>query len=290
MLWILVVAALAGATAGEAVTPGDAIPLWPGEPPYAAGSGEGHIPNITPHFPPADRNSGTAVVVCPGGGYHGLALDHEGDQVARWLVGEGISAFILRYRHAPDYQHPVPLTDAQRAIRLVRSHAAEWGIDPARIGILGFSAGGHLTASAGVHFTPGDEQSPDAVERLSSRPDFLVLVYPVISMDGPYTHRGSRTNLLGADPDPALVQKMSLDQQVTADTPPTFLVHTSGDTGVPAENSVLFYLGLRKAGVPAEMHVYEKGEHGFGLAPKDPILSTWPKHCIDWLRGRGLLK
>lgn len=288
-LMLIMSSIIAGADAAPGL-PADAIPLWADNIPYSTGTGEGHVPSITPCLPPADKATGTAIVVCPGGGYGGLALDHEGAQVAQWLNGEGIAAFILRYRHAPNYRHPVPLTDARRAVQMVRARAGEWGIDPARIGMLGFSAGGHLTASAGTLFIPGDPNAKDPVERVSSRPDFIVLIYPVIELEGPYAHIGSCHNLLGDPPDPALVEKMCLDRQVTENTPPAFLVHTGGDTGVPAENSILFYLALRKAKVPAEMHIYEKGQHGFGLAPKDPVLATWPKHCIDWLRGRDLLK
>jgi len=285
---LTLVTVAAGAFAARAQE--NPIPLWAGRAPGAQGSGEGHTPDITPYFPAKDQATGAAVVVCPGGGYGHLALDHEGDQIGRWLSGEGIAAFILRYRHAPDYRHPIPLTDAQRALRTVRARATEWGVDPQRIGILGFSAGGHLTASAGTHFAAGDPTAADPIERVSSRPDVLVLLYPVITMTDPYTHAGSRRNLLGDTPDPGLVKEMSAELKVSPETPPTFIVQTNEDKAVPAENCVMFYLALRKAKVPAEIHIYEKGSHGFGLAPDDPVLSTWPRHCIDWLRGRGFLK
>jgi acetyl esterase/lipase len=246
-------------------------------------------PSITIYSPPAEKATGTAIVVCPGGGYGGLAVDHEGKQVADWLTSNGITAFVLRYRIAPRYHHPAPLQDVQRAIRTVRAGAAQWKIDPHRVGVLGFSAGGHLTSTAGTHFDNGKPDADDSINRMSSRPDFLVLVYPVISFTTPFTHAGSKRNLLGENPDESLVENLSNEKQVTKETPPTFLVHTTEDTGVPPENSVLFYLALRKAGVPAEMHIYEKGRHGLGLGPNDPAFATWPSHCITWLRGRGML-
>ena len=263
--------------------------LWPGGAPGAVGDEERDKPSITVYLPASERASGAAVVVCPGGGYGALAVDHEGKQVAEWLNSNGIAAFVLRYRIAPRYKHPAPIQDAQRAIRMVRSRAAEWKVHPGRIGILGFSAGGHLTSTAATHFDTGNKDAADPVDRASCRPDFAVLVYPVVSFTTDYTHRGSKRNLLGESPDEALVESLSNEKQVTKETPPTFLVHTNEDAGVPAENSVLFYLALRKAGVPAEMHIYEKGKHGLGLGPNDPAFSTWPPQCITWLRGRGVL-
>lgn len=266
----------------------EAEPLWPNGVPGSLGDSPADKPSLTFFPAPSDKANGAAVVVCPGGGYSGLAIDHEGHQVAAWLNAEGIAAILLQYRVAP-YRHPIPLGDAQRAIRTVRTRAAEFGIDPARIGILGFSAGGHLASSAGTHFDNGNPDSADPIERASCRPDFMILVYPVITFKPPSAHIGSRNNLLGPGPDPELVTLLSNDEQVTKETPPAFLVHTSGDRGVPAENSVRFYLALRKAKIPAEMHLFEKGEHGFGLAPDDPVLSAWPKLCIAWLNARGLL-
>jgi acetyl esterase/lipase len=266
------------------------IPLWQGAAPGAVGSGEGHTPSITPYLPPKDKATGAAIVVCPGGGYGGLALDHEGDQIGRWLNSEGITAFILRYRHAPDYHHPIPLGDAKRAMRTVREQAAKWGIDPNRIGMLGFSAGGHLTATAGTQFDAGDAKAEDPIERVSSRPDFLVLIYPVITFTEPYGHIGSRNNLIGASPDPAMIDALSAEKQVTNDTPPTFLISSGGDTVVPSENSVLFYLALRAHHVPAEMHIFQEGEHGYGLAKDDPSRSLWPTMCINWLRVNKFIK
>jgi acetyl esterase/lipase len=218
-----------------------------------------------------------------------LAMDHEGRQIAGWLNARGIAAFLLKYRHGPRYRHPAPLQDAQRAIRTVRLRASGLGIRPDRIGMWGFSAGGHLTSTAGTHFDAGNPQASDPVEKVSSRPDFLILAYPVISLTSEYAHRGSRNNLLGPTPDPNLVEDLSSEKRVTAQTPPAFLFHTDQDKGVPSENSVLFYLALRKAGVPAELHIYEKGQHGVGLAPTDRILSSWVERLEGWLKTRGLL-
>ena len=219
-----------------------------------------------------------------------MATDHEGRQFAQWFNGFGMACFMLEYRHrGRGYGHPAPLQDAQRAIRIVRANAAEWNVDPDRIGIMGFSAGGHLASTAGTHFDGGNPDAADPIQRVSCRPDFLLLCYPVIALDEPYTHRGSQNNLLGADADPALVRSLSNEKQVTPQTPPTFLFHTDEDTVVPVENSVQFYLALRRAGVPAEMHIYRSGPHGVGLATKLPGTSSWPDRLKDWMQGQGLL-
>ena len=262
--------------------------LWPGGAPESRGIEDIDKPSLAPYLVPAGRGTGTAVIVCPGGAYAYLAMDHEGDQVAKWLNSLGVSAFVLKYRLGPKYHHPVELWDAQRAIRTVRSKAAEYRLSPDRIGIMGFSAGGHLASTAGTHFDAGDPASGDPIDRLSSRPDFMILCYPVISL-GEFAHRGSERNLLGENPDPKLVESLSNETQVTARTPPTFLFHTTNDAAVPVENSVMFYAALHKAGVPAELHIYERGPHGVGLAPTDEVLSTWPARLADWLRVRGLL-
>jgi len=261
------------------------IKLWMDAAPLATGSEPADVPTLTPYLPPRERATGAAIIVCPGGGYQMLA-DHEGRPVAEWLNSLGIAAFVLKYRIAPRYHHPAPMLDAQRAMRLVRARAGEWGIDARRIGILGFSAGGHLASTAATHFDAGKPDAGDAIERVSSRPDLVILVYPVITMRE-QTHGGSKRNLLGAQPDPQLVTLMSNDEQVSKDTPPAFLIHTVNDAAVPVENSLLFAAALRRAGVPYEMHLYERGPHGFGLAPNDPILSSWPARCADWLRLHG---
>jgi acetyl esterase/lipase len=267
----------------------EVIPLWNGPAPGARGNGPADRPTLTVFLPPADRAVGTAVVVCPGGGYGTVVDTYEGREPAEWLNRLGVAAFVLRYRVAP-YRHPVPLQDAQRALRLVRSRASDWHVKPDRIGIWGFSAGGHLASTAATHFDNGNVIVKDVVERSSCRPDFLILSYPVITLVGPAAHAGSRDNLLGKHPEPGLAESLSNDRQVTPRTPPTFLFHTNADRVVLPENSVLFYLALGKAGVPAELHIYEKGNHGVGLGGSDPALSSWPGRLRDWLAGRGLLK
>jgi acetyl esterase/lipase len=219
-------------------------------------------------------------------------MDHEGHQVAQWLNSLGVAGFILKYRHhnsGAGYGHPAPLQDAQRAIRIVRGRAKEWSIDPNRIGILGFSAGGHLASSAGTHFQKRYSKTEDKIDRNNCRPDFMILIYPVITLAKPYTHGGSRFNLLGNNPDMKLIENLSNDKQITPETPPTFLVHSDDDRAVPPENSINFHLALRKAGVPAEMHIYERGGHGYGLGKPNTAESSWPARCADWLRGRGIL-
>ena len=260
------------------------IPLWPDGAPGAVGENAEDIPTVTVYLAPADKANGAAVVICPGGGYGALAMDHEGHQVARWLNSIGVAGIILQYRLGPRYHHPAPLQDAQRAIRYVRANAKLWKIDPAKVGILGFSAGGHLASTAATHFDKGNPDSKSLVDRQSSRPDFAVLVYPVITLVGPSAHAGSRNNLLGKNPDAKLVESLCNDKMVTPETPPTFLTHTKEDKGVPAENSVLFYEACKKASVPAEMHLYEKGRHGLGLGPKDLEFSQWPQRCEECLR------
>jgi acetyl esterase/lipase len=263
--------------------------LWPKGAPGAVGSGEEDRPGLIIYLPVKPQATGAGIVVCPGGSYHNLAMDHEGHQVARWLTSRGVAAFVLKYRLGPRYHHPAMLQDVLRAIRVVRSRAQEFELRPDRIGVMGFSAGGHLASSAATLFDRPDGQAADGLAGVSSRPDFAVLAYPVIVMGQSATHKGSQTNLLGDNPSPELLLELSTERQVTAHTPPTFLFHTNEDDGVSAENSVQFYLALRRAGVPAELHIYEKGPHGVGLAPLDPILSTWPDRMLAWMRGRGLL-
>ena len=259
--------------------------LWPNGAPGAMGQEDIDKPSITPYL--AAKPNGKAVVVFPGGGYGALAMDHEGKQIAQWLNSQGISAFVLKYRLGPKYHHPVELGDASRAVRAVRAGAVKWKIQPDKIGVWGFSAGGHLASSISTHFDGGDAKAEDAIDRNSSRPDFAILSYPVITLTKEqFVHKGSRKNLLGDTPDPQLVELLSSENQVTAQTPPTFLFHTNADTGVPPENSIYYYLALRKAGVPAEMHIYENGPHGVGLAPTDLVLSSWGPRLADWLRNR----
>ena len=263
--------------------------LWPKGAPGAVGTEERDKPSLTIYLPPADKATGTAVVVCPGGGYGGLAVGHEGKDPAEWLNRHGVAAFVLRYRLGPRYRHPAPLQDAQRALRIVRSRAKEWGIDPGRIGIWGFSAGGHLASTAATHFEEGKPDADDPIQRVSCRPDFAILCYPVITLRPPYAHMGSRRNLLGDKPDENLVDSLCNERQVTSKTPPTFLFHTNADTAVPPENSILFYSALRKAKVPAELHIYQEGAHGVGLAVGRGAAAAWPEQLAAWLKTRGLL-
>jgi acetyl esterase/lipase len=264
------------------------LPLWPEGPPAAQGKEPADVPTITvyPAQIPARGPKTAAIVVCPGGGYGGLAA-HEAEPIAQWLNSLGVTGVVLRYRLGPKYHHPVELGDAQRAIRTVRFRAAEWNVDPQRVGILGFSAGGHLAATASTQFDAGDPNAKDPIDRMSSRPDVSVLVYPVITMTDPHTHAGSRRNLLGENPSQELVEQMSAEKRVTKQTPPTFLFHTADDQAVPVENALLYAMALRKNGVPFELHVYEHGRHGVGLAKDDPVLGTWPGRCADWLAAKG---
>jgi acetyl esterase/lipase len=266
--------------------------LWPNGAPGAKGTADGDKPSLTIYLPEKEKATGAAVVIFPGGGYGHLAMDHEGHQIAQWLNSIGVAGFIVKYRHrnsGAGYGHPAPIQDAQRAIRMVRSRAKEWGIDPGRIGIIGFSAGGHLASTAGTHFNTRYSEPVDEIDRSSARPDFMILMYPVISFTEWYTHKGSMVNLLGKNPDKDLMESFSNEKQVTPETPPTFLVHADDDKVVPSENSVAFYLALRKAKVPAEMHIYEKGGHGFGPGVGKGSCSTWMALCANWMKGRGLL-
>ena len=265
------------------------IPLWVNGAPGALGATPADQPEMTPYLPPAGTANGTAVVIFPGGGYAHLAMDHEGSAIANWLAGLGVTTFVVKYRLGPSYHHPTMIGDAQRAIRIARARAAEWNVDPRRLGIIGFSAGGHLASTAGTHFDAGNSASTDPIERASSRPDFELLIYPVITMRDSVTHGGSRLNLLGKQPTPELVQLLSNELQVTRETPPTFLVHSTDDRTVPVQNSLLFYEALKRNGVPVEMHVFEHGGHGYGMAPKDPALAIWTALCENWMRRHGWL-
>ena len=280
-----------GSSAGadDKPTVQEPIPLWPEGPPGVAKEAVGQRPTLTLYRPSPAKSTGSVVVVCPGGGYGGLA-GHEGRPIAEWLNGLGVTAVVLHYRLAPHSHHPAMLQDAARAIRTVRANAEAWKIDPKRVGVLGFSAGGHLASTIATHFDAGNPDSADPIERLSSRPDRAILIYPVISLLPPYTHGGSKRNLIGENPGQELAESLSNELQVTKETPPTFLAHTDQDTAVPPENSMLFALALRKAKVPMELHVFEKGPHGLGLGREGFAFSEWPNLCAKWLDGQGFLK
>jgi acetyl esterase/lipase len=262
----------------------EVFPLWQNGAPGALGHEDKDTPTLT-FFPAApEKATGAAIVICPGGGYGGLA-SHEGKDYALWFNEQGITAFVLKYRlGSAGYRHPVMLQDAARALRVVRARAADYKIDPHRIAIIGSSAGGHLASTLLTHFDAGKPDDPDPVERQSSRPDLGILCYAVISM-GEKTHQGSKNNLLGANPSPELVKLLSNELQVTKETPPSFVWHTAEDTVVPVENSIMFASALRSAGVPFDLHIYEKGRHGIGLASGHP----WTKDCLFWLKQHGFL-
>lgn len=258
------------------------IRLWDGEIPGYDPNLSDQVPGLRPFIIDSGEMRG-AVIVCPGGGYQVLA-EHEGEPIARWLNSVGVHAFVLNYRVAP-YRHPYPLIDAQRAIRYVRYHASGWNIDPDRIGILGFSAGGHLVSTAGTHWDRGLDSS-DSIDAVSCRPDAMILCYPVISF-GEFGHIGSMHNLLGPSPDQALISLLSNETLVAEDTPPAFLWHTADDEAVSVENSLAFAAALSRNRVPFELHVFETGRHGLGLAPDNPDVAVWTDLCADWLRRLG---
>lgn len=278
------------------------LPLWEGDPPNYRESGEMmksdttnivrlslvQHPDIAVFLPSKSNATGEAVVICPGGGYHILAYDWEGSDIARWFSSRGIAAVVLKYRlpvsKSNIVPHKTPLMDAQRAFRMVRFHAESWNIDPGKIGIMGFSAGGHLASTLSTHFDNGDQGNADPVEKMSCRPDFSILVYPVISFTEEFSHTGSRAALLGEDPDPELVRYYSNEHQVTTDTPPAILIHSGDDEGVPVQNSLAYYQALLKHGIPAEMHVYPYGRHGYSLAIGRGHLATWPDRVLEWIR------
>jgi len=262
------------------------IPLWAEGAPGALGKEEKDIPTLTPYLVDPAKASGAAIVIFPGGGYGGLA-PHEGKGYADWLTTNGFSCFVVKYRlGSQGYRHPAMLNDAARAVRLVRSRAKEWNIDPKRIGVIGSSAGGHLVSTLVTHFDAGKPDATDPIERQSSRPDAAILCYPVITMNGAFTHAGSKKNLLGDKPDPELVKNLSNETQVTKDTPPCFVWHTWEDKGVKVENALEFASALQRAGVPFDLHVYQKGPHGIGTANNHP----WTVDCIYWLRAQGFIK
>jgi len=287
-----VLLALAASLTLTQAEPTDSFPLWSGEAPGALGKGTNDIPTLTAFLPNAAKVNGAAIVICPGGGYGGLA-PHEGKGYALWFNEHGITAFVLKYRlGSAGYRHPVMLQDAARAIRTVRACSREWKLDPKRIGIIGSSAGGHLASTMVTHFDGGKPDAADPIERVSSRPDLGILCYPVISM-GEYTHQGSKNNLLGKDPSPELVRELSNELQVTKDTPPCFIWHTAEDKAVPVENALLFAEAFRKAGVPFDLHIYERGNHGMGLGSQPyggGEQHPWTRDCLFWLKQREFLK
>jgi acetyl esterase/lipase len=294
---------LTGEVAARAADGPATYPLWPDGAPGALGkeTGDefhaGDVPTITVYAPDAARANGAAVVICPGGGYGFLASEHEGKDVAQWLGTLGVTGVVLKYRLGPRYKHPTMLQDAQRAIRTVRARAKEWRLDPGRVAVLGFSAGGHLASTVATHFDTGRPGAPDPLDRPSCRPDLAILIYPVIALSTPYGHAGSLKNLFGDRPSQELIESLSNERQVTAETPPTFLAHTNEDKGVPAENSLLFALALRKAGVPVELHLFEKGPHGLGMGtgwasrkiPPSETFGAWTRLCATWLKEHQFL-
>jgi acetyl esterase/lipase len=257
--------------------------LWPGGAPGALGTDDTDIPKLLVYLP-KENTTHMGVIIAPGGGYQHLSMAKEGTDVAQWLNAHGIAAFVLQYRLGPRYHHPIELGDAQRALRLVRSRSAEYGID--KLGMIGFSAGGHLTATAGTHFDAGDPAATDSIERQTSRPDFIILCYAVVSLQKPYAHPGSLKALVGENPDLATVDLLSNELHVTPQTPPTFIYATTDDKTVPIINSVLLYEALVKANVPVEMHLFQHGPHGTGLAQSYPALRIWPDLLWTWLQSR----
>lgn len=290
----LAFAALGWFTAAQAQNT-NSFPLWPDGAPGALGDKPQDIPTLTPFLPDPAKATGAAMVICPGGGYTHLA-EHEGKDYALWLNEHGVTCFVLKYRlGSSGYRHPAMLEDAARALRIVRARAAEWKVDPDRIGIMGSSAGGHLASTLLTHFDAGKADAADPIERVSSRPDLGILCYPVITM-GKFTHQGSKENLLGPNPSPALVRELSNELHVTRNTPPCFVWATDEDQTVPVENSLMFAEALRKAGVPFALHIYQKGGHGMGLGVRpyhpgeDARLHPWTRDCIFWLKQHGYVK
>lgn len=264
--------------------------LWEGEAPLATGNEPKDVPHVIVYIPENSTKPTGAIVICPGGGYGGLAMDHEGHQIAAWANDMGLAGVIVSYRHrGKGYGHPAPLLDAQRAIRLTRAKAKDWNIDPDRVGILGFSAGGHLTTTVLTHFDLGKKDSSDPIDQQSCRPDFGVVCYAVIALGESFTHRGSQRNLLGKDASPELIESLSNEKQVTENTPPCFVWHTAEDKVVPAENSLRFYSALVQHGVPAELHVFPKGRHGIGLGKTIEGAKQWPELCTRWLERQGIV-
>lgn len=241
------------------------------------------------YLPKKEINTGAAIVICPGGGYIREAMDHEGYKMAEWLTTQGVAGIVLKYR-LPYGHDQIPLEDVQRALRIVRQKAAEWGINPAKVGVAGSSAGGHLASTAGTKFDLGDPNAVDPINKFSCRPDFMLLLYPVITFNEEFGHMGSRVNLIGPGNKWNLVEKYSNELQVSAQTPPTFLVLADDDTTVPPRNSVEFYLALKKFNIPAEMHIFRIGGHGFGMTKKNLPVDQWPNLFAEWMKAMGITK
>lgn len=247
-----------------------------------------HYPTLVVYAPAAGRANGTAVIHPAGGGYVHLRVGENGGEITQWLTSVGVTVFVLKYRHA-DYEHPAPLRDALRAVRLVRSRAAEFGLNKERIGMIGGSAGAHLAACAGTLFDSPEGRTGAELDQVSGRPDFMVLVFPLITMEEPYAVRLARKALLGSDASPERIRSVSVHHQVTRNTTPAFIVHSAEDTTAPVEHSLLFYRAMRAAKAPVEMHLYSKGPHGSGMAPELGSISEWPRLCERWMRENGWL-
>jgi acetyl esterase/lipase len=247
-------------------------------------------PDLTVFLPVPEKANGAAVLICPGGGYGVLAFDHEGNAIAKWLNDNGIAGIILKYRLPSDQimidKSIGPLQDAQEAMRVIRRNAVSWKINPDRVGVIGFSAGGHLASTLSTHYA---EKVYDVKDNTSARPNFSLLIYPVVSFDTVITHRGTRNNLIGLKPSEEQVRRFSNELQITADTPPAFLVHSSDDNAVPVMNSIGYFKGLQKNNIPVELHIFQKGGHGYGLSPNGGTESSWPGLCIKWLKAMGLI-
>lgn len=279
-------AAAASSSIDEAVPQGEIQYLWPAGAPQAVGTEEQDRPHLE-IFGGWGRGPRTAVIVCPGGGYTHLAYEKEGTRIAQWLNLRGITAFVLTYRLKPRYDVPAALLDGQRAVRWVRSHAAQYDVDPKRIGMWGFSAGGHLVGMVGTHFDAGNAGAADPIEQVSDRPDFVIDSYGVLSLDPEIAKASAIKTVVGEHPDPKLLNDYSPDKNVTAQTPPFFIYATTTDQAVPVLSSVAFYTALEKAGVPAELHIFQAGPHGTALAQAYPALSAWPEMLENWLRLNG---
>ena len=273
------------ASLGHATT--TTVPLWPGTAP-PDGARQQQLPLLRAYIP-ASNPTGTAVVICPGGGYANLAVDWEGTLVAQWFNRHHVAAFVLQYRHGAGHGYPQPIDDGRRAMRWVRDHADTYHLAKNHIGIMGFSAGGHVASTVSTHFDPSTAIGGDAIAKVSARPDFTILAYPVVTMKKDFTHMGSRENLLGQHPTQAMVELLSNETQVTDQTPPAFIYATDADTTVPPENSVDYYLALHRHHVPAELHVFREGGHGTGLGQADRLLSIWPALLARWMAGMGLM-